>query len=68
MPKPDAETATFWYEPAASAGNVEAQRRMGEILTSLYPSGFQYNMGLTWLEKAAKAGDAKAQAALDKLQ
>jgi hypothetical protein len=68
FPAPDAETATYWYEPAAEAGNVEAQRRLGSILTSLYPEGFQHTMGVTWLEKAAKAGDSQAQATLDKLR
>lgn len=65
MPQADAETAAYWYEPAAQAGNVEAQRRLGQILVDLNPSGFQRDKGKEWLGKAAAAGDAKAKTALD---
>lgn len=65
MPQADAETAAYWYEPAAQAGNVEAERRLGQILVQLNPSGFQRDKGRDWLSKAAAAGDAKAKAALD---
>ena len=65
MPQADAETAAYWYEPAAQSGNVEAQRRLGQILVEMNPSGFQRDKGKEWLGKAAAAGDAKAKAALD---
>lgn len=65
MPQADAETAAYWYEPAAQAGTVEAQRRLGQILVELNPSGFQHDKGKEWLSKAAAAGDSKAKAAFD---
>ncbi|SIT16810.1 SEL1-like repeat protein [Insolitispirillum peregrinum] len=61
MPAADAETAAYWYEPAAQGGNTEAQRQLGKILTQLQPSGFQHDKGKDWLQKAADAGDAKAK-------
>lgn len=66
LPQADAETAAFWYEPAAQAGNVEAQRRLGLVLRSLEPggSGPQTDKAKEWLKKAADAGDAEAAAAL----
>lgn len=68
MPQADAETAAYWYEPAAQSGNVEAQRQLGKIMAELTPSGFQHDKGREWLQKAATAGDAKAKALLDKLK
>lgn len=64
LPQADAETAAYWYEPAARAGDVEAQRQLGKILTTLSPSGFEHDKGREWLEKAAAAGDDKAKALL----
>lgn len=68
MPQADAETAAYWYEPAAQAGNVEAQRQLGKIMAELTPSGFQHDKGRDWLKKAADAGDAKAKELLEKLK
>ncbi|MBN2751701.1 MAG: sel1 repeat family protein [Rhodospirillaceae bacterium] len=65
MERPDAETAAYWYEPAARAGNVEAQRRLGKILLALPQGGIQKDKGKDWLGKAAAAGDAEAKALLD---
>lgn len=67
MDKPDAETAAYWYEPAAQAGNAEAQRRLGKILLDL-PQGGAGNRDKAkeWLGKAAQQGDAEAKALLDK--
>lgn len=66
MDKPDAETAAYWYEPAAQAGNVEAQRRLGKILLDL-PQGGAGNRDKAkdWLGKAAAQGDAEAKALLE---
>lgn len=66
MDKPDAETAAYWYEPAAQAGNVEAQRRLGKILLGL-PQGGAGNRDKAkdWLGKAAAQGDAEAKALLE---
>ncbi len=67
MDKPDAETAAYWYEPAAQAGNAEAQRRLGKILLDL-PQGGAGNRDKAkeWLGKAAAQGDAEAKTLLDK--
>ena len=65
LPQPDAETAGYWYEPAARAGNLEAQRQLGKILVAMHPRGFQREKGKEWLGKAAAAGDASARALLD---
>jgi hypothetical protein len=62
MDKPDAETAAYWYEPAAKAGNVEAERRLGKILLGL-PG--QQDKAKEWLGKAATAGDAEAKTLLE---
>lgn len=61
LPQADAETAAYWYEPAAQAGNVEAQRQLGKIMIQANPSGFQHDKGMEWLNKAAAAGDDKAK-------
>lgn len=68
MPQADAETAAYWYEPAAQGGNVEAQRQLGKIMAELSPSGFQHDKGREWLQKAATAGDAKAKELLEKIK
>lgn len=65
MERADAETAAYWYEPAAQAGNTEAQRRLGKILIDLNQSGFERDKGKDWLGRAAAAGDAQAKTLLD---
>lgn len=62
MDKPDAETAAYWYEPAAKAGNVEAERRLGKILLGMQG---QQDKAKEWLGKAAAAGDAEAKTLLE---
>ncbi|NKD55035.1 MULTISPECIES: tetratricopeptide repeat protein [unclassified Haematospirillum] len=62
--KPDAETAAYWYEPAALSGNTEAQRRLGQILLALDPNGYGRTKGLEWLRKAAASGDDVAKSVL----
>jgi TPR repeat protein len=68
MPQADAETAAYWYEPAAEAGNVEAQRRLGKILADLNMGGGQREKALEWLHKAASAGDTEADKLLETLK
>ena len=68
MPQADAETAAYWYEPPAQAGNVEAQRQLGKIMAELTATGFQHDKGREWLQKAAAAGDDKAKLLLDKIK
>ncbi|NKD86307.1 sel1 repeat family protein [Haematospirillum jordaniae] len=62
--KPDAETAAYWYEPAALSGHAEAQRRLGQILLALDPNGYGRTKGLEWLRKAAASGDDVAKSVL----
>lgn len=64
LPSPNADTAQRWYETAAGAGSVPAQRRLGTLLKDSNPP-----KALEWLKKAAAAGDAEAAtlaAALEK--
>ncbi len=64
LPGPNADTAKRWYEAAAGAGSVPAQRRLGTLLKDSDPP-----KALEWLKKAAAAGDAEAAtlaAALEK--
>jgi hypothetical protein len=68
MPQADAETAAYWYEPPALAGNVEAQRQLGKIMAEMTATGFQHDKGREWLQKAAAAGDDKAKQLLDKIK
>lgn len=68
LPQADAETAAYWYEPAAQNGDVEAQRRLGQILIELDLSAQQRAKGVEWLRKAADAGDAEAKTLLEALQ
>jgi len=61
----DPETAAYWYENPAKAGNTVAQRQLGKILTAdPNATAAIYEYGLDWLQKAAAAGDAEAQALL----
>lgn len=68
MSQADAETAAYWYEPPAQAGNVEAQRQLGKIMAEMTATGFQHDKGREWLQKAAAAGDDKAKQLLDKIK
>lgn len=65
MPAADAETAAYWYEPAAKAGDVFAQRRLGKLLVELNLSPTQREQGIEWLKKAKEAGDAEAGSILE---
>lgn len=65
---PDGARAADWYERAALAGNVEAQRRYGLLLAKggagLAPDPAKAR---TWLQQAADQKDAEAKKALDAL-
>ncbi|WP_114393936.1 tetratricopeptide repeat protein [Oleisolibacter albus] len=68
LPAADAETAAYWYEPAAQAGDVLAQRRLGKLLIDLNLSPQQREQGIAWLTKARDAGDAEAAKMLETLK
>ena len=65
---PDGARAAEWYERAALAGNVEAQRKYGMLLAKggagLSPDPVQAKV---WLQQAAAQNDADAKKALDAL-
>jgi hypothetical protein len=65
---PDAARAADWYERAALAGLIEAQRRFGLLLAKggpgLAPDPVKAR---TWLQQAAAQNDADAKKALDAL-
>ncbi|HHJ16974.1 MAG TPA: sel1 repeat family protein [Gammaproteobacteria bacterium] len=63
----DADTASYWYEQPAEAGDVAAQRQLGKLLVKSNSSGVLYERGVSWLKRAAEAGDKEAAAMLDKL-
>jgi hypothetical protein len=65
---PDGARAAEWYERAALAGNVEAQRRYGLLLAKGGP-GLPADVAKarTWLQQAAAQNDADAKKALDAL-
>ncbi len=64
----DEETAAYWYEGPARVEDVLAMRRLGQILASRGEADFEYGRGVEYLEKAAAAGDADAQEALEELR
>jgi hypothetical protein len=65
---PDGTRAVDWYERAALAGNVEAQRKYGLLLAKggagLAPDPAKARI---WLKQAADQNDAEAKKALDAL-
>jgi hypothetical protein len=65
---PDGARAADWYERAALAGNVEAQRRYGMLLAK-GGAGLAADTAKarTWLQQAAAQKDAEAKKALDAL-
>jgi hypothetical protein len=65
---PDGARAADWYERAALAGNVDAQRRFG-LLLSKGGAGLAADpaKARTWLQQAADQKDADAKKALDAL-
>jgi len=65
---PDGARAADWYERAALAGNVEAQRKYGMLLAK-GGAGLAADpaKARTWLQQAAAQNDADAKKALDAL-
>ena len=65
---PDGPRAADWYERAALAGNVEAQRKYGMLLAK-GGAGLPADpaKARTWLEQAVSQNDADAKKALDAL-
>ena len=58
----DAESAAQWYERAATAGDVDAMVRLGEMLgEGLLDRPDAPEQGREWLRKAADAGSEKAK-------
>ncbi len=68
QPAPDAESAAYWYEIPAAAGDVEAQRQLGKLITARGSSDFEYDRGVDFLQQAADAGDTEASNLLQALE
>ncbi|UHD16691.1 SEL1-like repeat protein [Thiocapsa bogorovii] len=58
---PDIPYAIVYYSDAAEAGDIEVQRRLGQLMAEHEPSGPTHEAGLVWLRKAAAAGDEEAR-------
>jgi len=65
---PDGPRAADWYERAALAGNVEAQRKYGQLLAK-GGAGLPADpvKAKSWLQQAAAQNDAAAKKALEQL-
>lgn len=63
----NSETAAYWYEGPARAGDTLAMRRLGEILVARGAQDFEYQRGVDYLEKAVADGDNDAKKVLDGL-
>jgi hypothetical protein len=65
---PDGARAADWYERAALAGSVEAQRKFG-LLLAKGGAGLPADQGRarSWLQQAAAQNDAEAKKALEAL-
>lgn len=66
--QPDAPYAIIYYTDAANAGTVDAQRRLGQLLTARESRGPTFEEGMDWLRRAADAGDQQARASLQQLE
>ncbi len=53
--------AFFWYNKAASEGDIEAQNKLGHMYASGKGTDPDLDNAIVWYEKAAKAGNADAQ-------
>lgn len=62
------EKALRWYERAANAGHVRAQYNLGLLYLKGEHVPWDGFTGMAWISKAAKSGDAKAQALLRRLR
>ena len=65
--QPDAPYAVVFFSDAAKAGDVAAQRRLGQLMTERERSGATYEEGIEWLRKAKASGDEEARRVLMKL-
>ena len=63
----DVDKAIKWYERAANAGHVRAQYKLGLLYLKGEHVPWDGFTGMAWISKAAKSGDAKAQALLRRL-
>jgi TPR repeat protein len=63
----DIDKALKWYERAANAGHVRAQYNLGLLYLKGEHVPWDGFTGMAWISKAAKSGDAKAQALLRRL-
>lgn len=59
--------ANFWYNLAAENGNLEAQAKLGSILTNPKNSESSIQEGLKWLKRSADSGDTEAMFTLGKI-
>ena len=62
------DKALRWYERAANAGHVRAQYNLGLLYLKGQHVPWDGFTGMAWISKAAKSGDAKAQALLQRLR
>ena len=62
------DKAVRWYERAANAGHVRAQYNLGLLYLKGEHVAWDGFTGMAWISKAAKSGDAKAQALLRRLR
>lgn len=62
------DKALRWYERAANAGHVRAQYHLGLLYLKGEHVPWDGFTGMAWISKAAKSGDAKAQALLRRLR
>lgn len=63
-PKPDWETAVFWYEAAGKAGDVDANVAAGSLLCANGSELLERSRGAALLRSAAAAGNEKARSVL----
>lgn len=63
---PDIPYAIVYYSDAADAGDIEIQRRLGQLMAEHEASGPTHEAGLGWLRKAAAAGDEEATRAIER--
>ncbi|MFB1489654.1 MULTISPECIES: hypothetical protein [unclassified Thiocapsa] len=64
---PDIPYAIVYYSDAAEAGDIEVQRRLGQLMAEHEPSGPTHEAGLGWLRKAAAGGDQEESRSIESL-
>jgi TPR repeat protein len=63
----DIPYAIVYYTDAAESGDIQVQRRLGELMVNSEPSGPTREAGIGWLRTSAAAGDAEAARLLEGL-